>query len=345
MKIAYNDIKYKEKIQKYDAIYIFDENDNLEDLLKLNVHCIRKDAIDYVDINTTNYKIPCMRKMKIEDDFDLDKKQDYKFAIIVPNYNNDHGEWNGKTFLKNCIDSILEQTYKNFELIIVDDMSTDTSVESVENYADNRIHLIKNTRKRYNGGSRNVGLDYAFKNLDFDYIVFLDSDDAWKDENVLQTINDNLFNAELLLIGIELLFPDGHTQIKLHEYDNYKDFFFSENKVWCTAWSRIIRKDKIVYFPESTLMEDRTWSYEQADNVDIDNVINLQKPMYIWNRCNTTNSVSLVRGELWRASAYKHIGQQIALCTRLKHKEFIPDIQKRIRKTRELIDSGDYKQY
>ena len=344
MKVAIDDIKYADKFKNFDVIYVY-ENKNLDDLIKLNIHCIHKDYIDFAEINTTKYKIPCFRKCNPNEDLKLQEKANYKFAIIIPNYNNDHGELNGKTFLKNCLDSILNQTYKNFELIVVDDMSTDTSAETIKSYKDDRLHLIENSRKRYNGGSRNVGINYAKKELKFDYIMFVDSDDYWKDENVLQTINDNLYNCELMLIGIELLFPDGHTQIKLHEYDNYKDFFFSENKVWCTAWSRVIRKDKIVYFPESTLMEDRTWSYEQADNVNIENVVNLQKPLYVWNRCNVTNSVSLVRGELWKASAYKHIGQQIALCTRLKHKEFIPDIQKRIRKTRELIDGGDYKQY
>ena len=92
-------------------------------------------------------------------------------------------------------------------------------------------------------------------------------------------------------------------------------------------------------------MEDRTWSDEQADKINLDNVINLQKPLYVWNRCNTTNSVSLVRGELWKASAYKHIGQQIALCTRLKHKEMVPELKKRIRECITKVENGEYMQY
>lgn len=344
MKVALDDIKYIDKLKDNEPIYIFDK-ENLEDLIDKNIHCVHKDYIDYVDINTTDYKIPCLKKCSIEDEIIIPEKIDYKFLIIVPNYNNDHGEHNGKTFLRNCIDSILSQTYKNFELIIIDDMSTDTSVKTIKSYKDNRLHLIENSRKRYNGGSRNVGIDYAKKELKFDYIMFCDSDDWWKDEDVLKTINDNLFNAEMMLIGIELLFPDGHTQTKLHQMDDFKDLFICHNKVWCTAWSRVIRKDKIVYFPESTLMEDRTWAYEQADNVNFDNVINLQKPLYVWNRCNVSNSVSLVRGELWKASAYKHIGQQIALMTRLKHQEMIPEIKKRIRECRNKIDSGEYMQY
>lgn len=255
------------------------------------------------------------------------------------------GEYKGKTFLQNCIESILNQTYKNFELIIVDDMSTDTSVETIKSYKDKRIHLIQNKRKRYNGGSRNVGIEYAIDNLDFDYFAFLDSDDFWKDENVLETINNSLYNHELMLIGLECIDKNGVFLTKIHQYDNYQDFFLSDNKVWCTAWSRIIRKDKIVYFCEDTLMEDRVWSYRQADNVDLDKVKNLKKVLYVWNRLNTSNSVSLVRNGIWDASAWCHIGHQLQLIENLKHKEMIPIIQQRIKTCINKINSGTYQQY
>lgn len=255
------------------------------------------------------------------------------------------GKYNGKTFLQNCIESILNQTYRNFELIIVDDCSTDTSVETIKTYKDNRIHLIQNKRKKYNGGSRNIGIEYALDNLDFDYFAFLDSDDWWKNENVLETINNNLYDHELMLIGLECIDKNGVFLTKIHQYDNYEDFFLSDNKVWCTAWSRIIRKDKIVYFCEDTLMEDRVWSYRQADNVDLDKVKNLKKVLYVWNRLNTSNSVSLVRNGIWDASAWCHIGHQLQLIENLKHKEMVPIIQERIKTCINKINSGTYQQY
>ena len=166
------------------------------------------------------------------------------------------GDYKGKTFLQNCIESILNQTYKNFELIIVDDISTDTSVKTIKSYKDKRIHLIQNRRKRYNGGSRNVGIEYAIDNLDFDYFAFLDSDDTYSTNEALEIINNSLYDHELMLIGMQLIDKNGVFMTKYHQIDNYEDFFMSDNKVWCTAWSRIIRKDKIVYFPEGSLMED-----------------------------------------------------------------------------------------
>ena len=146
-------------------------------------------------------------------------------------------------------------------------------------------------------------------------------------------------------LGMELIGKDGVFMTKFHEYSNYKDFFLSDNKVWCTAWARVIRKDKIVYFCEDTLMEDRVWSYRQADNVDLDKVINIKEVCYVWNRTNVTNSVSIVKNPYWDASAYCHIGHQLQLLSQLKHKEMIPILEKRIKTCKEKIASGVYQQY
>ena len=164
--------------------------------------------------------------------------KELKYAIIVPSYNNDHGKYNGKTYLRNCIESILNQTYKDFYLIIVDDLSTDTSIETIKKYNDDRIILIQNTRKRYNGGSRNVGIEYALTNLDFDYFMFLDSDDWWIDEYVLEKINSILKQKsfELLLFGCEAINKICVFYKHINRYDNYEDFFLSDNKVWCNEW-------------------------------------------------------------------------------------------------------------
>ena len=246
-------LKNLDKVKGNELIYIFDD-EPLEELLKLNMHCVHKSKINEVEVNASNYKLNAIKTVNLANisELEVPKKKDYKFCIIIPNYNNDHGNIEGKTFLQKCIESVLNQTYKNFEIIIVDDMSSDASVETVENYVekDKRVHLIRNSRKRYNGGSRNVGIEYAMNNLDFDYFAMLDSDDFFVDDNVLQKINDNLWDCELMLLGLKMIFPDGTEQIKINEYDDYKDFFLSDNKTWCTAWCRVIRKDKIVYFPE-----------------------------------------------------------------------------------------------
>lgn len=342
MKIAVDrkSIKAVKPNNKY--IYLFN-NEPLEDLLKLNMHCIYYENCNFVDINLTDYKVDCIKKAKVTDkDYDiLPVKKDYKFAIIIPNCNNDHGEYNGKSFLKNCIESVLNQTYKDFEVIIVDDLSTDTSVKTIKSYNDTRIHLIQNRRKRYNGGSRNVGIEYALDNLNFDYFCFLDSDDWWKHNKVLEHINSKLYDHELMTLGCE------GVGIDYRQYNKatcYKDLYSLDGNVWCTAWARVIRKDKIVYFCEDTLMEDRVWTYRLADNIDFDKVINLNELVYCWNRTNVTNSVSIVRNDYWNACAYCHIGHQLQLITQLKHKEMIPIIKQRIKECITNVNKGIYEQ-
>jgi hypothetical protein len=332
-----------------EYVYLFDD-ETLQELLDKNIHCLNYKYCNFVDINLTDYNIDCIKRAKITDkDFDvLPEKIDYKYAIIVPNCNNDRGDYQGKTFFRNCIESILNQSYKNFELIIVDDCSTDTSVKTIKEYQkkDKRVHLIENKRKRYNGGSRNVGIDYALNNLDFDYFAFLDSDDWWANDKVLENINNRLYGHDMALLGMELIDKNGVFMTKFHEYNNYRDFFLSDNKVWCTAWARVIKKNKIVYFCEDTLMEDRVWSYRQADKIDdLSKVINIKEVCYVWNRTNTTNSVSIVRNSYWDASAWCHIGHQLQLIGQLKHKEMIPILEERVKECISRVNKNIYQQY
>lgn len=336
---------------EFEYIYIFD-NEPLEYIRQLGLHCQRKDFADEVDINLTKYNVKCFKKANIEDAdwYKLPERKDYKYAIIIPNCNNDHGNYNGKTYLQNCIESVLNQTYKNFELIIVDDMSTDNSVKTIydymykEEYID-KIHLIKNKRKRYNGGSRNVGIEYALDYLDFDYFMFLDSDDWWKDNTVLEYINRRLYDHEFAIFGGEILFSNGHGYSHANKFDNYKDVFKCEGKVWCTAWSKVVRKDKIVYFCEDTLMEDRVWSYKQADNIDFDKVLHIDKICYVWNRMNNSNSVSEVKSDIWYASAWCHIGHQKQLLATLKHQEMKSFLEDKINACIQKISRGVYEQF
>ena len=88
-------------LNEFEYIYVF-ENEPLEDLLKLNLHCIHKDYVDGVDINLTSLNINCIKKANTADKEwkKVQPKEDYKFAIIIPNCNNDHGEYKDKTFLQ-----------------------------------------------------------------------------------------------------------------------------------------------------------------------------------------------------------------------------------------------------
>ena len=89
-------------------------------------------------------------------------------SIIIPVYNTED-------YLHVCLNSILKQSYGDFEIICVDDASTDSSLEILEYFTkkDSRIKILKNDSNRGQGFSRNRGLDVA----EGKYIFFLDSDD------------------------------------------------------------------------------------------------------------------------------------------------------------------------
>lgn len=89
-------------------------------------------------------------------------------SVIIPVYNS-------SKYLKECIDSVLNQTYKNIEVIIIDDNSTDNSVDIINSYKDKRIKLIKFKENSGVSACRNKGIELAKG----DYITFIDSDDYW----------------------------------------------------------------------------------------------------------------------------------------------------------------------
>ena len=108
-----------------------------------------------------------------------------KISIIVPVYN-------VEKYLKTCLDSIINQTYQNLEIILVDDGSTDNSGEICEEYrkTDSRIILI---HKENEGLSmaRNFGLDIASG----DYISFVDSDDFIA-RNMMEALYNRLLETQ-----------------------------------------------------------------------------------------------------------------------------------------------------
>ena len=109
-----------------------------------------------------------------------------KVSVITPTFNDDR-------FIIETIESVLHQTYQNIELIIVDDCSSDKTVELVKSFNDSRIRLLCNDRNYGAAYSRNIGLSIATG----DYIAFLDGDDLWdcqKIEKQLAFMINNNYN-------------------------------------------------------------------------------------------------------------------------------------------------------
>ena len=96
-------------------------------------------------------------------------------SVIIPTYNREK-------ILPRALNSVIEQTYNNWEIIVVDDRSTDNTKKVVQEYIknDKRIKYVTNTYKQGSGGARNKGIE----NSKGEYIAFLDSDDFWEKDKL-----------------------------------------------------------------------------------------------------------------------------------------------------------------
>jgi len=89
-------------------------------------------------------------------------------SVIIPTYNRAH-------LISRVIQSVLDQTYRDFEMIVVDDGSTDNTAEIVNGFNDSRIRYIRHDKNRGAAAARNTGIKAAIGS----YIAFQDSDDEW----------------------------------------------------------------------------------------------------------------------------------------------------------------------
>lgn len=122
-----------------------------------------------------------------------------RFSVVIPAFN-------VAPYIEDCIQSVLNQTCQDFEVIVIDDYSTDSTVDVVEQFGDDRLRLIRNPSNRGVSHSRNVGIAEARG----EYIVLLDSDDAF-DLNRLEVLGRYLEKEQPDLIFDDLRYvKDGH---------------------------------------------------------------------------------------------------------------------------------------
>lgn len=124
-----------------------------------------------------------------------------KFIIIVPFYNVE--KW-----ILNNINSVVQQTYDNYECIYIDDMSEDNSANVVKQYESNKIKLIQNKEKKY--ALRNIIEAIEYSNpSDDDIIVNLDGDDWLSRKDTLEILNKNYQDDTMLTYGTYIHYPGG----------------------------------------------------------------------------------------------------------------------------------------
>ena len=176
-----------------------------------------------------------------------------KFSIIIAAYN-------VEKYIERSIKSVLEQTFKNYELIVVDDCSTDNTAKIIENFKD-EITYIKHEKNKFLGGVRNTGILTAKG----EYIIFLDGDDFLNNDNVLEQLNNLIGNQtiDLIYMGFEiigqktaLVIPSAQTCSK--EFKIAGDRY---TNAWSKCWNRKFLLENSLFFTENRYYEDVLFIY------------------------------------------------------------------------------------
>ena len=210
-----------------------------------------------------------------------------KYSIILPVYK-------VEKYLCPCIDSILNQTFKDFEVILVDDGSPDNCPVICDDYAkkDSRIKVIH----KPNGGlsdARNVGL----KNAKGEYVFFLDSDDYLIDSEVLSKINRSLCDGQDVAAFKFIQWFESSDTLStcLFNYDVATEGksaaqiyleLIDKDAYYNSAWSKVIKRsvlvDNGIEFEKGLLGEDNDWYYKVVAHVKT--LALIDEPLYVYRQ-------------------------------------------------------------
>ena len=194
-------------------------------------------------------------------------------SIIVPIYN-------AEKYLKKCIDSLISQTKKELEFILVNDGSTDSSENIIKNYSDKRIKYFKNKNQGI-GKTRNFGIEKSTGK----YIMFLDSDD-YLDKNACKFLFNKIEKEKLDIVVCDF-YKDIDGKIVKEQIPSFKSSSLEENNelllnINLAPWNKIYRSELIkknnIKFVENLKYEDAPFVAEcllKAKKIGkIDNCLN-----------------------------------------------------------------------
>ena len=212
----------------------------------------------------------------------IDKSKKPLITVVVPIYN-------VEKYLDECVQSILNQSYKNLEIILVDDGSPDRCGKMCDDYAtkDSRVKVIH----QENGGL-SAARNAAFQIATGSYITFVDSDD-YISADMVETLYFGMADneAEMAVVGFESFFEDGTTASSHHEKNVFTytktealdNFFFNDYLTPCVCGKLNARRLwDTVRCPEGKLFEDQFTTYKLIDQCT--KVVFITEPKYHYRK-------------------------------------------------------------
>lgn len=210
-------------------------------------------------------------------------------SVVVPVYNVEQ-------YLEKCVNSIINQTYKNLEIILVDDGATDSSGNMCDQLAksDSRITVYH----KENGGlsdARNYGVERATG----DYIGFVDSDD-YIDSEMYEKLYEAIKkeNVDVAECNLKIIYPDRKELFTEQNYYNvrtkeeYLEEYLKIEKIFGSACVRLIKSNiaKKLKFPVGKLYEDTYYAYDLIEKVDRYVIMNSPYYNYLMRENSITNT-------------------------------------------------------
>ena len=213
-------------------------------------------------------------------------------SIIVPVYK-------VEKYIDRCIESILNQSFKDYELILVDDGSPDQCGKICDDYAEKKdnIYVIHKT----NGGlsdARNAGLEWAVENSNSEWITFIDSDD-WIHKDYLKLLYDaaERLRADVSICGFSRVTDEDMQNLpEIVDGDpklwNTEDFFIERNVNAVVAWGKLYKKSlwKNIRYPYGKLHEDEFTTHKLLFQKDKVAVLDTELYFYYKNDNGIMNS-------------------------------------------------------
>ena len=201
-----------------------------------------------------------------------------KISIIIPVYN-------VEPFIERCLKSVAEQSYKNIEVIIIDDCSPDNSMALAETFISNspQKNIFRIIHHKENGGlsaARNTGI----KASKGDYLFFLDSDDYLPSDAIdVLAQKSHKGKADFIVGNYTIKGLQRNTpKLKLDDCTlsskNLIQKSFKERLFFIMAWNKMIRRDFIIsnnlFFEEGIIHEDDIWSFKTAFAAECVTIVN-----------------------------------------------------------------------
>lgn len=208
-----------------------------------------------------------------------------KISVVIAIYNKEK-------YLRKCIESVMGQTYKNLQIILVDDDSTDDSGKICHEYADKDDRIIYTSHPHNMGISevRNTGIRLATG----DYITFIDGDD-YVLEGFIETLYKNALDHNADISVCEFIRADEDEDLDnrpkvnpfIQEYNDPLSFLGNEDLVWASVvvvWNKLYKKDIFneIKFPVNRIHQDEFIIHHVIDAAD--KLVYTNSPQYVYVR-------------------------------------------------------------